>query len=274
MSSEFCIQSRRIFRLGIRLAKDFPALIAGRLAECGVILGKNAKRLETFRDKHAGEVAFMLGSGPSVRLEDLERLSGRLTFCCNRYHLSYSQHSLRPTYTLSCDDQMVADFGKEIADNSHGVVFFNDRGRPFEHPNVVRIHQRWAPNLTWFSTDAHCGIWPGGGTLIFGVQLGYFMGIRKFVLYGVDHSFAYQPVKDAKDKSRAAVGEGNHFIPNYRSGKAWWPPNPDQIANSFRECDQFLRARGGFLMNATIGGKLECLERMDLDRALKGDFGE
>ncbi len=265
MSSEFQIHFKRLLGLSKRIVIDIPALIKGGLAEKRILLGNGLKRLEEYRDIHASQVAFMLGNGPSVRLPDLERLQGHVTFCCNRFHLSYSGHSLRPTYTLSGDRQMIEDFGPEICQNSHGPVFFNHIGVRFQHANAIWVHQRWAPSLSWFSTNAHCGIAPVGGTLLFGIQLAYFMGIRHMVLYGVDHSFKYESVSSSPDVARSAKGEGNHFIADYRSGKNWWPPNPDQIADSFRRCDGFLRSRGGWLVNASRQTELRSLERREFD---------
>ncbi|MEA5533512.1 hypothetical protein [Crocosphaera sp. XPORK-15E] len=40
------------------------------------------------------------------------------------------------------------------------------------------------------------------------------------------------------------------------------------IEKSFQACDLFLRSQGGWLKNATRGGKLEVLERIDFDLAI------
>ena len=118
-----------------------------------------------------------------------------------------------------------------------------------------------------FSERIHDFIMPGGGTLIAAAQIGYFMGINRFILYGVDHDFRFQTRQAGRGDSCTAYGEGNHFIEDYRSGQPWIPPLTDYIEESFVICDQFLRSRGGWLKNATRGGKLNILERVNFDAA-------
>ena len=106
---------------------------------------------------------------------------------------------------------------------------------------------------------------PGGGTLITALQIGYHMGITKFYLYGVDHNFTYAVDDNEEDHYAKASGEGNHFIANYRSGKPWAPPNLWQVEASLLSSQVFLQSRGGWIKNATRGGKLEVLERVEFD---------
>ena len=73
-------------------------------------------------------------------------------------------------------------------------------------------------------------------------------------------------IKSQKDVWHSAYGEGNHFIKNYRSDKPWCPPETKLIEEAFQVCDQFLRTKGGWIKNATRGGKLEVLERTDFDQ--------
>ncbi len=65
-----------------------------------------------------------------------------------------------------------------------------------------------------------------------------------------------------------ARGDDNHFIPNYRSGKAWCPPATAMIEEMFSFSDKYLRQRGGWIKNATRGGQLEVLERTSFDEEL------
>lgn len=230
---------------------------------------ENHKLIETFREKHHGEVAFLIGNGPSVKIDDLEKMRGNLTFCCNRFHLAYDKTSFRPTYTVSSDRQMVKDFGNEIVENSHGTVFLVlNRNPNYIIGDYVWIRLRSRSPLV-FSTNIHDHAMPGGGTLITAIQIAFFMGVKRFILYGVDHNFSYSVDHTCTDSFKKAYGDGNHFIENYRQGKNWCPPAVSQIEESFQICDQFLRARNGWIINATHGGKLEVLERADFDSMIK-----
>lgn len=201
-------------------------------------------------------------------MEDLERLKDQVTFCCNRFHLAYSKTSLRPTYTLSADRQMITDFGQEIVDKAGGTVFFVNLTRPEINGDFIWIRLR-NESLSLGDSNVFNYVIPGGATLIAAVQIGFFMGIRNFVLYGVDHSFKFTKDDNAKDIYQTAKGEGNHFIPNYRAGKNWCPPSTEAIEKNFAISRTDLEKMGGSIVNATRGGHLEVLPRMDFDEILK-----
>lgn len=220
-----------------------------------------------FKNCHYGKEAVLIGNGPSVRIQDLENLRGFVTFACNRFYRCYDRTKFRPTYLVSADRSMVSDFGEEMARECGCPLFLNTADEPgVEGSNVFWIPST-IPHLAplQFQENIFGGVYCGGGTIITAIQIGYYMGIRRFYLFGVDHSFTYTIVQ-SNDKFRSAVGDGNHFIPNYRDGKAWCPPSPHHVEQSFIICDAFLRSRGGFLKNATRGGQLEILERIDLDQ--------
>jgi hypothetical protein len=214
---------------------------------------------------HENKVGILLGNGPSVRLEDLDFIQDRnnhfVCFACNRIHLAYDKTKLRPDYILSSDEQVIEDFGQEIIENNR-QVFFISKIRPFFTGAYIWFKLKNGRPFH-FSKNPTFNVMSGGGTLISALQLGYYMGIRKFYLYGVDHSFNFQNQK--KDSFRNASGEGNHFIKAYRGGKSWQAPVMDLVEEAFIKCDKLLRSEGGFLINSTRGGKLEVLERRSFD---------
>jgi len=221
------------------------------------------KRLPKLRD----EVGFLIGNGPSVKVEDLEKINERTAFCCNRFFMAYPMMSFRPKFTLCADRQVIDDFGADIANNSEGDVIFVNKTNP-------RIQNcTWLPLISRrrlvFKKSKLCHVTTGGGTLFTAMQLGYFLGIRKFILYGVDHNFKFDEIETSTDVYRSASGDDNHFIKGYRSGKKWCPPEMKLIEDSFVYADRYLRQRNGFLLNATRGGRLEVLERVDFEEAIK-----
>lgn len=235
------------------------------LAESGLPLSPDHRRLVPLRDLHKGRKGFLIGNGPSVRPEDLNRLAGEITFCCNRFHLGYGLTQLRPTYTLSADRQMIEDFGAEMTANAGGTVFLANPTRPTCPGDFIWLRFREVPSP--FTANVLEYVFPHGGTLIVALQLGYYMGIREFYLYGVDHNFKFQ-VQQGKDEFRTAHGDNNHFIPNYRAGKAWCPPASELIERGFRLWHEKLAAERGGLFNATRGGHLEAVPRTTLEHAL------
>lgn len=230
----------------------------------GYISNYDFEKIQLQKDVHQGQVALLLGNGPSVQIDDLEKLNEFVSFACNRIHLSYSQTSFRPDYVLSSDEQMIEDFGQEIIDNNKST-FLISKGRPFFKGNYTWCKLRNGRPFN-FSFDIDNNVMAGGGTLISAIQIAHYMGINKFIVYGVDHSFKFEKVKSKGYAN--AVGDGNHFIKGYRSGKAWQAPVEDLIEEAFIKSDKIMRSEGGYIINVTRGGCLEVLERQTLEEYL------
>jgi glycosyltransferase involved in cell wall biosynthesis len=224
-------------------------------------------RLGQLANRHAGETAWLIGNGPSVRLEDLDRLENRLTFCFNRFHLAHGSTRLRAAYTLTADMQMIEDFGQQIVDESGGTVFIAHEHAPDLLGDYIWLRQ-FAVFPPLFSASPDLVVSPGGSTPFVAMQVAYFMGVRKFYFYGADFSFHFAKTQAAGDAFRIASGEGNHFIANYRNNRPWCPPSLLDIGAGFLSARMVTEASGGFVRNVTRGGLLEIFERQDFESAL------
>ena len=243
-------------------------LAAAMMADWGMPLNRAHGELLTYRNRHKDGIGFLIGNGPSVRIEDLNQITGCPTFCCNRFYLAYPMMKFRPDYLISGDKQMIADFGREMLQKADCSVWFCSFKNPRLDGNYSWVRS-FGRRKFRFRDNLCDHIEPGGATLVAAVQIGYWMGIRRFFLYGVDHSFTFQNVPKTKNVYQSAKGDGNHFIKNYRSGKPWCPPTKEDIEKGFRGSDAFLRSRGGWIKNATRGGELEVLERVSFEAALE-----
>lgn len=226
--------------------------------------------LRELKGAYAGRRAWLIGNGPSVRLEDLDKLEDEVTFCFNRFYLAHDSTRLRASFTVSGDKQMIEDFGDEIVAKSGGRVFLAN-----ETPPDVRGRYHWLRQVagfpSLFSKDASVRVSPGGSSLYVAMQVGYYLGIRDFRIYGADFKFSFQRNRHSSDAFRTATGDGNHFIKNYRSGKAWAPPSVQNILSSFLAARTLIEAEGGRVLNTTHGGELEVFERLSFEDALRDD---
>jgi hypothetical protein len=224
-------------------------------------------RLAAMQGRYAGQTAWLIGNGPSVRTEDLDRLAGKLSFAFNRFHLAYPRTAFRPTFTLTGDTQMIVDFGQDIVSQSAGEVFVAHPTRPDIPGEFCWIRSVYVfPAL--FSRDPTRWITPGGSSLYVAMQIAFYLGVRRFYLYGVDFTFDFTLDPGATDLNRAAFGDDNHFIADYRGGKPWTPPSLENILSSFMAARQLMEGEDGFIRNATHGGALGVLDRVDFEAAL------
>lgn len=266
----FLFQMRKSILNRIKeLPMNFIWKVVYSLIDKGYLYHPDYEKLNKIHNQHKGKVGILIGNGPSVKLKDLEQIANHkeiISFTANKFYLCYSDTTFRPHYVISSDQQIIDDFGNSITHNNiNSHVFLASLFKPKHIKNdfiwIKLIHGR----PFRFSKDVKKSLMSGGGTLIAALQLGYHMGIRKFYLYGVDHSFNYQQDEDQVNNVK---GEGNHFIDNYRSGKSWQEPRIDLVEYSFKECDKILRLENGFLKNATHGGKLEVLERIEFNELI------
>ena len=140
--------------------------------ERGFGLVGNDRNLLRLKDLHKGKIGYLIGNGPSVRTEDLEALEGAITFCCNRFYLSYDMTKFRQTYTVSSDQTMIDDFGQEIVSKSSGTVVLVSNERVPLSGDYIKL--RWDDRSREpfrFSERPYHHVWLGGSTLFSAAQL-------------------------------------------------------------------------------------------------------
>lgn len=229
-----------------------------------VDLPPSAPLLRDMKDAYSGKRAWLIGNGPSVQISDLDKLANEVTFCFNRFYLAHNDTKLRSTFTVSADHQMIEDFGEEIVREAGGHVFLANNTPPKINGKYHWLRQvKGYPSL--FSQDPSLRVTPGGSSVYVAMQIGYYLGIREFYIYGADFKFSFQQTRAAASSFRTAKGDGNHFIKNYRSGKAWAPPSIQNIMSSFLAARTLIEAQGGKILNVTRGGELEVFKRGNFD---------
>jgi hypothetical protein len=82
----------------------------------------------------------------------------------------------------------------------------------------------------------------------------------------VDHSFKYPGSKQTYQKREGP--DPNHFDPNYfKVGTYWGTPDLDQCERDYGLARRAFEADGRKVYDATVGGKLEVFEKVELARA-------
>jgi hypothetical protein len=236
----------------------------------------NTKRHNTailnLKDVHKGKRGWIIGNGPSVRLEDLSRIpEGDIIFCFNRFYLSYNDTALREDYVVSADTLMIEDFGQEMIDIANGLPLFCMPPNATNHlsgPFVSLLPGDASVPL--FSFDPDCYVSVGGSSVYVAIQMAWHMGLRDLTLYGMDYSFSASLHRDPRYPFPVAYNDDNHFIKGYRDAKPWCPPTWRDISAGFLNARLAYEMTGGRIINATRGGKLELFERADFDLLIPG----
>lgn len=225
------------------------------------------KELEIYKDIHKGKRIFVIGNGPSLRIEDLNTLHQNHELCIasNFAYRAYDLTPWRADYYCMVDGEAVRCWRAERT-NIEGTLFVGDSyhyaiGDRDETLNYFhRKNERYYPNRARFSADLTKGLYEGGTVTYAMLQLAAYMGAAEIYLIGVDHGW--------KDGTKLS---DTHFIKNYLTEKDDIPKynrpiyRKDNIEKAYESAEIYSRKHGFRIYNATRGGFLEVFERVDFD---------
>lgn len=235
------------------------------------------------KDKHKGQRCFIIGNGPSLRVEDLELLKGEITFATNRIFKIFPETDWRPTYYLCIDYLMYGLDHKDINDIDSKIKFVPIErslaaGKIYDEiiyynrvVDCVSIKQGEIVRgkKFEFSHNIEEVIYGGQTVLYDALQFAAYMGFSEIYFLGVDFSYKLEVLEDGTIIEHDV--EENHFSKSYDEGLE------DAIAVvailyaarlAFQKGKEECAKKGIVIKNATRGGKLEVFERISLEEIL------
>lgn len=225
--------------------------------------------LSKYKDIHKGKRAFIVGNGPSLRIEDLETLHkhGEICFAANKIYRIYNQTNWRADYLCLTDHDVIDDCGEELDKlKIEGEIFYGDCFHSHyveENSDRQYIHltyEEFYPNYPGFSDDITKQVYQGFTvTYDIPLQMAAYMGFKEIYLIGNDCT----SVGEVTDKR-------NHFMPDYyKDGEAekykGRRTQTEKILKAFEKAELHSRKHGFRIYNATRGGALEVFERVNFD---------
>lgn len=227
-------------------------------------------RVCQYKKTHRGERCFIIGNGPSLKMEDLDILvkQGAICFGLNLIHVAYQNTSWRPDYICVSDTLTIKKNAGKIIKNNNCPIFVADsflrvygdeypdeRILPFRklYPNEADL---FAPS---FSTDITVGICNTNSVAYYALQIAVYMGFEEIYLLGMDNN-------------NWAI----HFDGEYLDESDIIRENFDELMESrmvsraFQKAEEMSAQCGFKIYNATRGGSLEVHERVDFDRLFDG----
>lgn len=219
------------------------------------------KSLEKIKGSYEGKRCFIIGNGPSLKKEDLERLKGEITIASHGIYYIFDETHWRPTYYCAQDYKLINERFFEIEKYCKGIPKIFGVAKMFHYPNFSKddiiielLIEPFVDTYPKFSNDAKNGFYEGFTVTYFNIQLAIFMGFKKIYLLGVDHS--YIPGSEHFDN--------RDLITN--------TPQLDKTTFSYKKAKEVCENKGVKIYNATRGGNLEIFERIDFDSIdIKGD---
>ena len=230
---------------------------------------KRYEKLCSFAGEHKDERCFIVCTGPSLTVDDVEALKGEYTFALNSITKIFQRTDWRPTYYVIEDMDVYLSLEDELLSAKLENCFASDLlidmlkpkvdfiAYPFDRLNhsIMRYRPSMKPHMA-FSGNAYAIVY-GAFTVVYSVlQLAKYMGFTKIYLIGCDCDYS---------------GEKKHFEDYDCTGKKWEIMDEEQkMILTYQVAKKYADAHGIKIYNATRGGKLEVFERVDLDEVLGG----
>jgi hypothetical protein len=214
-----------------------------------------------------GKPVLVVGNGPSLRETPLELFKNIYSIGMNKIDLIYNDIEWRPNIVVA-QNRHVINQQSEVYLQSDIPIFIPWQQRHFlrgKKSNSIRYFDM--PGHTEFSVDLlkfGCGI---GHTVTFtALQLAFFLGASRVIVVGVDHYF-----KSAGKKNELVLStepDPNHFSKDYFGvGVKWNLPDLEGSEGDYIKARTAFQAAGKEIYDATINGKLNIFEKININEA-------
>lgn len=212
-----------------------------------------------FKNIHKGGRCFIIGNGPSLRYEDLEKLrkENEICFGCNRIYLAYPDTEWRPDYYVAVDYIIIRKDRARILElggtrfirhsycqtedwTKYGIYEFRGIAGPLHEPRI--------------SFDMMEGVYTGNTVVYDALQIALYMGFQEIYLLGVDMTAGIR-----------YEDEGSHFYKSPDTKENLGTSNSLETRRNLGYAARKMAESGRILRNATRGGELDEVPRVDFD---------
>lgn len=236
---------------------------------------KSQEILKSLHNKYMGKRCFIIGNGPSLTPEDLDKLKGEITFASNRIYTIFNKTEWRPSYYGIIDESVSRTPGliQEVS-NMKCIKFLRKEGFLYYKDikgDTCYIHSWWDRKYLdnpQFSEDLTQGIYTIATVTYALIEIAYWMGFSEIYLLGMDNRYKFGMTRDGRVFRNKGVcnyfGEDVKDEPLPQTAPATW-----EMDVAYEYAEKFSREHGFRIYNATRGGFLEKFERVDLDEVLE-----
>lgn len=221
------------------------------------------EKIRTLYNSGKGKKCFIVGSGPSLTLDQLEAIKHEDCFGANRIYKMFEKTSWRPKYYVIQDRY---DETKDVYDTLDVEYFFVSdfywRAHGMKNPNAICYHinrtLRQTSNLP-FSEDASKYIQAASTVTFTMIQLAAYMGYKEIYLIGMDHTYAN--VTNDKGVIIQKNNVKSHVFEDEKPNEV--VANIAYMEDAYRTARKYCEEHNIEIYNATIGGALEIFKRVN-----------
>ena len=228
------------------------------------------RKLKKFMNKYNGERCFIVGNGPSLSIEDLEKIKDEHCFGFNRIYELFDKTSWRPEFYMVLDNDVMKTVAKNIDQVDARWKLLNIMGKTmglksddntifFCSYGLYRIKEFCFKKKT-ISKDVSKYVSLNFSVTAAAIETAIFMGFKEIYLIGLDNNFSRWIDENGKihlsnvdDYKLIKAHDFNYFC--YQ----------DAVNSCFDCYRKYADKRGIKIYNATRGGNLNSYERINFD---------
>lgn len=217
------------------------------------------EKIKTIRNIHQGKRCFIIGNGPSLKYEDLEKLRahGEICFGLNRIYKAYPYTQWRPNYYVVVD-YMILKLDHAKIRELEGAKFIRHSYKFVEKWDEKEIYEfnglAYFPGRPQISFDMYQGVYLGNTVAYDAMQIALYMGFEEIYLLGVDMTSGVRPEDEGAHFYNVSDKQETIGIGNVALARKCWAYAAEEIEKTGRK-----------LRNATRRGELEEVKRVDFD---------
>lgn len=235
-------------------------------------LTKNNLKILRLKNKYKGKRCFIIGNGPSLKPEDLERLKGEYTFASNKIYKIFNKTTWRPTFYMVVDPIVLVENVKEINLVKAKTKFTLKVYKHLFNANIYFNNNLYKNKRGTFSTNIMESLYSSGTVSYHLLQIAYYMGFSEVYLVGHDYNFngAISKTKDLSflkkiDNSKIYFSEDYIKADEKKPGQA-----PEEMYIGMERAKLVYESSGRKIYNATRVTYLDVFEQKNFDE-LCGD---
>lgn len=242
----------------------------------------DSKQMKELHNIHQGQRCFIIGNGPSLTPDDLDRIKDEYSFAANRIFYIFDSTKWRPSYYVSTDNNVIPFDIDNIKAKISCTKFISYKAKMFGRShldNIIYICANgkfrinpYDPEADTLSEDPSKYVTKVHTVTVTSIELAIYMGFKEIYLLGVDHNYTKKVDRNGKIYRDPTV-KSSYFKGMRDSqgklGDGVSYQNVVSMNNSYELAKRFAEKHGVKICNATRGGKLELFERVDFDELMK-----
>jgi len=244
-------------------------------SKMNIPLTKNNYKILGLKNKYKDKRCFIIGNGPSLKPEDLERLNGEFTFASNKIYKIFNKTTWRPTFYMVVDPIVLAENVEDINLVEAKTKFTLKVYKHLFNADIYFNNNLYKNKRGTFSTNIMESLYSSGTVSYHLLQLAHYMGFSEVYLLGHDYNFK-GAISKSEDLSflKKESNSQFYFSENYIKADEKKPGQaPEEMYIGMEKAKIVYENSGKKIYNATRISYLDVFEMKNFDE-LCGDYND